>query len=123
MMHVPGQRSGDSPPATPKLITPVAPSLIALDSEAARFLPLPLQMTLTPGPAAMRASNAKPTTAINRSPLPIAPAHVSSTPPPALSEEAFPVPLPHIRSQNFPSYPSRRIFEKSAIRFARCGYV
>src|SRR6516165_7292389 len=92
MMHVPGLRSGDSPPATPKLITPVAPCLIALDSETARFLPLPLQMTLTPGPAAMRASNAKPTTAISCSPLPlpIAPAHVSSTAPPHCPTKHFP---------------------------------
>src|SRR5580704_7251798 len=135
MMQVPGRSAGDSPPATPKLMTPVAPSAMALDSEAAKFLPLPLQMTWTPGPAAMRASNAKPTTAIKRSPDSIAPPNVIHF----LSAPAhFSVPArarpDHRRSISrakprgprligefavSPVYGSRRIFRKSAIRFPR----
>jgi hypothetical protein len=68
--QVPGRRCGAKPPATPKLIMPGQPftivrvSAIAAVSFAAKLRPSPLQMTCTPGPAAMRASKAKPTTMI-----------------------------------------------------------
>src|SRR5947209_4573863 len=93
MTQVPGASAGDSPPATPKLMTPSAPSRMALEREAAKSLPLPLQITRTPGPAAIRASNAKPTTAISRSPYPIPCAQFRPLSlPPRICDEAFLVP-------------------------------
>jgi hypothetical protein len=76
---------------------------MALDSEAAKSLPLPLQITRTPGPAAIRASNAKPTTAINRSPHPIAPPNVFHFQrAPRIVDEAFLVPRPSTNIEDFP---------------------
>ncbi len=72
--QAPGRKFGARPPATPKLTIPgqrpisARASAMASSSLAARFRPLPLQITLTPGPAAMRASNARPTTIINARP-------------------------------------------------------
>ena len=74
MTQAPGGRWGARPPATPKLTTPrqyssfVRVLEMALASMVARLRPSPLQMTLTPGPAAIRASNASPTTIIKRAP-------------------------------------------------------
>ena len=68
--QVPGCRCGANPPATPKLMMPGQPltivrvSAIAAVSFAAKLRPSPLQMTCTPGPAAIRASKASPTTMI-----------------------------------------------------------
>src|SRR6516165_6338882 len=74
--QVPGRSCGASPPATPKLTIPgqlpnsVRASAIAAVSVAVRLRPLPAQMTCLPGPAAMRASNASPTTMIKSPPAP-----------------------------------------------------
>src|SRR6516165_5760265 len=72
--QVPGRSCGASPPATPKLTIPgqlpnsVRASAIAAASVAVKLRPLPPQMTCLPGPAAMRASNASPTTIIKSPP-------------------------------------------------------
>jgi len=72
--QVPGRSCGASPPATPKLIIPgqspksVRASAIAAVSIAIKLRPVPPQTTRIPGPAAMRASNASPTTMTKKSP-------------------------------------------------------
>ena len=77
MTQVPGRSCGASPPATPKLIIPgqfpnsVRASAIAAPSVAVKLRPLPPQMTYLPGPAAMRASKANPTTMIKSPQRPI----------------------------------------------------
>src|SRR5262249_27370681 len=74
--QVPGRSCGASPPATPKLTIPgqlpnsVRASAIAAESVAVKLRPLPPQMTCLPGPAAMRASKANPTTMIKSPPAP-----------------------------------------------------
>jgi len=65
--QVPGFKCGARPPATPKLINPPQPAAIACVSREERFFPSPPQITGTPRPAAMRASNFIPTTTIIRS--------------------------------------------------------
>src|SRR5215471_2484631 len=58
----PGRRSGANPPATPKLMILRQPALMASWSKSA--VSRPRQTTSTPGPAAIRASKASPTSAI-----------------------------------------------------------
>src|SRR5215472_14703097 len=58
----PGRRSGANPPATPKLMILRQPALMASRSKSA--VSRPRQTTSTPGPAAIRASKASPTSAI-----------------------------------------------------------
>src|SRR5215472_7616935 len=61
-MQSPGMRSGARPPATPKLMMLRQPAPMASRSKSA--VSRPRQTTSTPGPAAIRASKASPTSAI-----------------------------------------------------------
>jgi hypothetical protein len=63
MTTSPDSRAGSSPPATPKLITPlnVEESMVASKARNCSGL-LPLQITIRPEPAAIRASCTKPVT-------------------------------------------------------------
>src|SRR5262245_54687094 len=71
-IHVPARRSGERPPATPKLMRPQQSSVVADPRDPASVLPSPLQMACVYPFAAIRASNASPVTAITaaKSPLP-----------------------------------------------------
>lgn len=60
--HVPVRRSGDRPPAMPKLIRPRQPSATAHASDVASVRPSPLQTARVSAPATIRASSASPTT-------------------------------------------------------------
>src|SRR5262249_27678911 len=62
--HAPVCNWGERPPATPKLIKPRQSLRVADASAAARARPSVLQTTRVPAPAAMRASNPNPATAI-----------------------------------------------------------
>ena len=63
-MQIPDASSGESPPATPKLTRPRQSFPMARSRAAARVRPSLPQTTCVPARAAMRASNAKPTTAM-----------------------------------------------------------
>ena len=61
-MQSPGMRSGARPPATPKLMMPRQPDWMVSCSKS--DISWPRQTTSAPGPAAIRASKANPTSAI-----------------------------------------------------------
>src|SRR6516225_5741289 len=105
--QVPGRRCGASPPDTPKLIIPgqlpksVRASAIAAASVAVKLRPLPPQMTCLPGPAAMRASNASPTTMIKSPPAPHF-ADQNHTTVPRTTSKLLPLAAPTHHDQLFP---------------------
>ena len=77
MTHAPAARSGASPPATPKLMMPATPCAIAA-SRAATSRDACSQITETPGPKAIRASNEREVTAMTAVPPAIADAPAST---------------------------------------------
>ena len=107
MTQVPGRSCGASPPATPKLIIPgqspkcIRASAIAAVSMAVKLRPLPPQMTYLPGPAAMRASKANPTTMIKSPPAPHF-ADQNHTTVPRTTSKLLPLAAPTHHDQPFP---------------------
>src|SRR5262245_17711078 len=71
-IQAPAGRSGERPPATPKLMRPQQSPAIADARDPASVLPSPLQMACVYRSAAIRASTASPVTPITaaKSPLP-----------------------------------------------------
>ena len=93
--------------ASPKLIIPgqlpnsVRASAIAAASVAVKLRPLPPQMTCLPGPAAMRASKANPTTMIKSPPAPHF-ADQNHTTVPRTTSKLLPLAAPTHHDQLFP---------------------
>jgi len=104
MMQVPGLEGWRQPAGHAKAQTPVAPSAMARTAKPPNALPLPLQMTRTPGPAAIRVQTPAPQrrfnwsrTALLRTPSPFMNRRIPHSP------DAFPMPRVPIETQTFPT--------------------